>query len=149
MKIIHLFLAMVPSTLCAQSPQVVKTDEVPAVVVSPGVVLKELTGRTAVGSSKSDRNSVAYFHLDAGCASAWSYNKEGEESFFILKGHGEIWTGDHAQTVGPGSFGLVPPSVVRSVRASKVEALEFYAVTAPAWSQEDDVLTSAPAGAPK
>ena len=92
---------------------------------------------------------MAFFHLDPGCASAWSYNKIGEESFFILKGHGEIWTGDHAQAVQAGSFILVPPGVVRSLRASKDEAVEFYAVTAPAWSKDDDVLTSAPNGAPK
>ena len=92
---------------------------------------------------------MAYCVLEPGRASAWSYNRVGEESFFILKGHGEIWLGDHAEPVRPGSFVLVPPTVVRSVRASQGEALEFYAVTAPAWSSDDDVLTTAPAGATK
>ena len=81
------------------------------------MILKELTGRTAAGSARSEKTSVAFFHLDPGCASAWSYNKVGEESFFILKGHGEVWTGDHAQAVRAGSFILVPSGVVRSVRA--------------------------------
>ena len=146
-----LTFVLVPSALRAQAPAtaVTQSDEVPAVTVSPGVILKELTGRTAAGSARSEKNSVALFHLEPGRASAWSYNKVGEESFFVLKGQGEIWTGGHPQAVRVGSFVLVPPGVVRSVRASRDEALDFYAVTAPAWSREDDVLTEAPAGAPK
>ncbi len=34
-------------------------------------------------------------------------------------------------------------------RASSTEALEFYAITTPAWSSDDDVHTDAPRGAPK
>ncbi len=147
--ILPILLLLLRIAARGQTPAARQTDEVPAIVVSPGVILKELTGRNAEGSAKSERNSVAFFHLEPGRASAWSFNKLGEESFFILKGHGEIWTGGHAQAVSPGSFVLVPPSVVRSVRANRDEALEFYAVTTPAWSQEDDVLTTAPEGAPK
>ncbi len=149
MKLLALCLGLLPVVLHAQAPEVGELERVPAVVVSPGVILKELTGRSASGSARSDKTSVAHFHLEPGCASAWSYNKVGEESFFILKGHGEVWTGAQAQAVQPGSFILVPAGVVRSVRASKGEALEFYAVTAPAWSREDDALTSAPTGTPK
>ncbi len=146
---LSLVYALAATCARAQAPEARRQDEVPAVVVSPGVILKELTGRGAPGSARSEKNSVAFFHLEPGKASAWSYNKVGEESFFILKGHGEVWTGGKAQAVEPGSFILIPASVVRSVRASKGEALEFYAVTAPAWSRDDDVYTDAPAGAPK
>ena len=149
MKRLLSLLLFFPLLVRAQTPAASHADDVAPITVSPGVILKELTGRMAAGSARSEKNSVAFFHLDPGCASAWSYNKVGEESFFILKGHGEIWTGDHAQAVRAGSFILVPPGVVRSVRASKDEAMEFYAVTAPAWSKEDDVLTAAPASAPK
>ena len=149
MKLLTLGFVLLPVVLRAQVPEARQLEQVPAVVVSPGVILKELTGRGASGSAKTDKTSVAHFHLEPGCASAWSYNKVGEESFFILMGHGEVWTGNQAQAVQPGSFILVPAGVVRSVRASKGEALEFYAVTAPAWSREDDVLTNAPTGAPK
>jgi mannose-6-phosphate isomerase-like protein (cupin superfamily) len=141
-----IFLALFPFVANAQTPAALQTDRVPAITVSQGVILKELTGRTAPGSAKSEKVSVAFFHLEPGSASAWSYTKIGEESFFILKGRGEIWTGDRAQEVQAGSFIVVPPKMVRSVRASKGEALEFYAVTAPAWSKEDDVMAKAPAG---
>jgi mannose-6-phosphate isomerase-like protein (cupin superfamily) len=151
MKLAPLLFALVSVAVAAgaETAKVLHPDALKPIEVSPGVILKELTGRTAPGSAKSDRCSVAFFHLEPGRASAWSYNKIGEESFFILKGHGEIRTGAQSQPVGPGSYILVPPSVVRSIRAAKDEALEFYAVTAPAWSQDDDVLTTPPAGAAK
>ncbi|AXI02228.1 cupin domain-containing protein [Aquirhabdus parva] len=148
MKVFPIFMILISMGVSAE-PLVLHPDQLSAITVSPGVTLKELTGRSALGTAKSDLNSVALFHLEPGKASAWSYNKIGEESFFILKGHGKIWTGSHSQEVKEGSFILVPPSVVRSIRAAKNESLEFYAITSPAWSKEDDVLTSAPEGAPK
>ncbi|HWJ34637.1 MAG TPA: cupin domain-containing protein [Steroidobacteraceae bacterium] len=128
----------------AYSQAALHPDDIALVTVSPGVELKELTGLSAVAGARTDRASVALFHLEAGRASAWSYNKVGEESFFVLEGHGEVWTGNRAHSVRPGSFILVPPRVIRSVRASKGEALTFYAITAPAWTSADDVLTTAP-----
>jgi len=130
----------------AETAGVQHPDDLKPIEVSPGVVLKELTGRSGPATAKSDRCSVAFFHLEPGKASAWSYNKVGEESFFVLKGHGEIRTGAQTQPVRPGSYILVPPTVVRSIRAAGDEVLEFYAITAPAWSQDDDVLTVAPTG---
>lgn len=146
MKSLVLSLALWVPAAIADMPKVMHPDELPPIEVSPGVTLKELTGRVAPAGARSEKCSVAYFRLEPGKSSAWSFNKAGEESFFILKGHGEIRTGAVSQRVGPGSFILVPPSVVRSIRAAKDEVLEFYAITAPAWSQDDDVLTTAPAG---
>jgi len=138
-------LTLLPSLLCASEPTVRETTDVKPITVSPGVILRELTGRTAAGPMRSEKCSVAFFHLEPGHASAWSFNKIAEESFFILKGHGSVWTGDTRHAVKPGSFILVPPNVVRSVRASEGEALEFYAVTSPAWSPDDDFMGKAPA----
>jgi mannose-6-phosphate isomerase-like protein (cupin superfamily) len=149
MKHSSLLLFLLPIVTSVQSQTVSHPDDIPSITVSPGVQLQELTGRSALPGARTDQGSVAYFRLEPGRASAWSHNKVGEESFFVLKGHGEVWTGNKAHAVRPGSFILIPPSVVRSIRASKGEALEFYAITTPAWTSDDDVLTSAPAGAPK
>lgn len=147
MKSAAFFLFPTCAAVAADTARVLHPDELNPIVVSPGVILKELTGRSGPETARSERCSVAFFHLEPGKASAWSYNKVGEESFFVLKGHGEIRTGAQTQPVGPGSYILVPPTVVRSIRAAGGEALEFYAITAPAWSQADDVLTTAPADA--
>lgn len=124
------------------------SDAITSVTVSPGVSLKELIGATE-SSLRTNQLSVALFHLEAGRASAWSYTKTGQESFLVLKGRGEVWVGRQAHAVRPGSFILVPAGVVRSVRASKGEPLDFYAVTTPAWTSADDVVATPPDGAPR
>jgi mannose-6-phosphate isomerase-like protein (cupin superfamily) len=149
MKIPYGLLALVPTLAIAQDAPVLHPDDIATTTVSPGVLLKELTGRSSAPGARSTQASVAFFHLEPGRASAWSYNKVGEESFFVLKGHGVVWTGNKSQPVRPGSFILIPASTVRSIRASATEALEFYAITTPAWSSEDDVHTGAPPGAPR
>ena len=149
MKILRPLLAIIPTFALAQTAPVLHPDDIAATTVAPGVLLKELTGRTSAPGARSTQASVAFFHLEPGRASAWSYNRVGEESFFVLKGHGSVWTGSKSQPVRPGSFILIPASTVRSIRASSTEALEFYAITTPAWSSDDDVHTGAPAGAPK
>ncbi|MDP9013155.1 MAG: cupin domain-containing protein [Pseudomonadota bacterium] len=149
MNCVCLVLAIVPLAANAQIAVALHPDDIPTITVSPGVLLKELTGRSAVATARTDQASVALFHLDPGHASAWSYNRVGEESFFVLKGHGEVWTGSKSQEVRPGSFIVIRAGTVRSIRATKNEALEFYALTTPAWSSDDDIMTTAPAGAPK
>ena len=149
MKHLLPFFAFVVLVRGAQPATVIHPDSLTPVEVSPGVILKELIGGTVAEPAKTGRCSVAFFHLEPGRASAWSHNKAGEESFFVLKGRGTVWTGNKSQPVRPGSFILIPPEAVRSIRASEGEALEYYAITAPAWSRDDDVLTTAPAGAPK
>jgi len=139
---------MVNASEKEQKPIALHPDDLPFITVSPGVQLKELTGLSAVAGAKSELGSVAYFRLAPGKASHWSHNKIGEESFFVLKGRGEVWIGSQAHEVRPGSFILIPPSAVRSIRASKGETLEYYAITNPSWTREDDVLVDAPEGAP-
>lgn len=143
-------LCLAAGAVRASEPaRVIHPADLPAVTVSEGVQLKELTGRVAPAGARSTQGSVALFELAAGKASAWSHNKVGEESFFILQGHGEVWVDGKAHAVGPGDYILVQPQSVRSIRASKGQPLKFYAITTPAWSRDDDVLVPAPAGAPK
>lgn len=143
-------IAVIPLLGFAEKlPPVLHQDSQAVITTSPGVSLRELSGRTAPAGARSELVSVALFHLEPGKASAWSHNKMGEESFFVLKGEGEVWTDSKVQAVRPGSYIVIQPATVRSIRASKGVALEFYAITSPAWSSSDDVLTTAPEGAPK
>ena len=105
--------------------------------VAPPLELQEIVGRTA--KDHSERVSVAYFRLQPGAASALSYNHVGEEIFIVTAGHGGIIRGTERIAVASGSVVNVEPSVHRSVRADANEPLEFYAITSPAWSPQDDV----------
>jgi mannose-6-phosphate isomerase-like protein (cupin superfamily) len=146
---IPVLVAILALAVPARGEDAPHPDHIPRVTVSPGVELQELIGLNGKAGADTGRSSVALFHLEAGRASAWSYNKVGEESFLVLAGRGEVWTGNRAHAVRAGSFILVPPGVVRSVRADAGQPLEFYAITTPAWTQADDVLTTAPAGVPQ
>jgi uncharacterized protein len=106
------------------------------------IELQEIIGRTA--REHSDRVSVAFFRLQPGAASALSYNHEGEEIFIITKGHGDVLKGADSIPVAAGSVVNLAPPVHRSVRADRNEVLEFYAITSPAWSPQDDVHVGAP-----
>lgn len=145
-----LLLAVAPAISVADElPPVYQSADLPTIASAPGVTLRELTGRTAPAGARSDKVSVALFRLEPGKASAWSHNKLGEESFFVLSGEGEVWTDGKVQPVKPGSYIVIQPQTVRSIRATKGVPLEFYAITSPAWRSDDDILTTAPAGAPK
>lgn len=139
-----------PHALAAGTEQGHRQSEVAATMVAPGVALRELIGRgTSAPDSRSSLVSVARFDLTPGHGSAWSHNRVGEEAFLVVAGHGTVWIGSQPRQVGPGDYILVRPSMARSVRADRGEALSFYAITSPAWSQADDVSTAAPAGSPR
>jgi predicted cupin superfamily sugar epimerase/mannose-6-phosphate isomerase-like protein (cupin superfamily) len=108
----------------------------PAAAPAP-LELQEIVGRTA--AEHSERVSVAFFRLQPGAASALSYNHEGEEIFIISGGHGSVLRDGKRIPVTRGSVIDVEASQVRSVRADEQAVLEFYAITAPAWSPSDDV----------
>ena len=84
MKLLTLCLVLLPAVLHAQAPEGRQLEQVSAVTVSSGVILKEVTGHSASGSAGSDKNSVARFHLEPGCASAWSHSRK----FFLQQSSG-------------------------------------------------------------
>ncbi|MFK7913999.1 MAG: cupin domain-containing protein [Pseudomonadales bacterium] len=109
-----------------------------------GVELLQLIGPQAQPGAQTDRGSITLFRLAPGRSSGWSYSRRGEEAFLVRKGIGQVWIDDYAQDVGPGSYILVPPGVVRSVHAAATGTLEFYAITMPAWRPGSDVAVSDP-----
>ena len=135
--------------LAADAPQASRQQLMSETVTAPGVALRELIGRHAAApDDRSSLVSVALFRLQPGHGSAWSHNRAGEDAFLVLTGQGTIWIGAGPRRVGPGSYSLVQPATVRSVRADRGEALAYDAITAAAWSQTDDLLVAPPAGAP-
>src|SRR6201999_393122 len=64
MKIPYALLALIPMLAVAQNAPVLHPDDVATTTVAPGVLLKELTGRTTAPGARSTRASVAFFHLE-------------------------------------------------------------------------------------
>ncbi len=115
-----------------------------AVAPQPKISLQELVGRAA--PDRSERVSIALFHFAPGTVARATYDKLGEEIFIVAQGHGEVLRGTDIIPVGPGSVVRVPALTIRSLRATGTAPFEFYAITAPAWTEDDDVEVPSPAG---
>jgi predicted cupin superfamily sugar epimerase/mannose-6-phosphate isomerase-like protein (cupin superfamily) len=121
-------------------PMVVAVEQLKTVQASPGLDLAEVVGRVA--AAHSERCSVAYFSLAAGASTSTSLNKEAEEYFLVTEGTGTARVGTREMTVTPGSLVVIPPRAEHSLQAGSSGSLRFYAISAPAFSPEDYVVTS-------
>ena len=117
--------------------RVFASEEIGKIAVAPGVELRELVGRVA--KAKSDAGSIAWFSLEPGKSSGVSYNKVGEEVFLITKGKGTVVLDGQSTRVTAGSVVDIKPHAQHALLADAGEALEFYAITWPAFSPEDYV----------
>lgn len=122
----------------AQS-KVFSPSDVSKIDVAPGTELRELIGRQA--AIRTDLYSVALFTLAAGRSMPISHNRTSEEVFLIVSGDGEVTLGSEIARVGAGSTVVIKPTVPHSIRASSRGPLSFYAISVPAFSPEDYVIT--------
>lgn len=127
--------ATAPAVLAG--PSVFAPEAVAAIAVAPGVTLRELIGR--VGMGKTERTSVARFALEPGKGTGMSYCKIGEEYFLVISGHGVVVVEGESSKVQAGSVVVLRPGVKHSLTAAADSALEFYAITTPAFSPDDYV----------
>ncbi|MBB6095548.1 hypothetical protein HNQ60_004438 [Povalibacter uvarum] len=119
--------------------KVFSPSDVKKIDVAPGTELRELIGRQAV--IKTDLYSVALFTLAAGRSMPVSHNKTSEEVFLIASGDGEVTLGSEVARVEAGSTVVIKPTVAHSIKASPKGPLSFYAISVPAFSPEDYVIT--------
>lgn len=126
-----------PPAPAAPNPTVFLPTAVAPITVSPGVELRELVG--LVGHAKTGRTSVAHFALAPGKTTGLSFMKTGEEYFLVTKGRGTVVVGEVTSPVEPGTIVFLAPTVRHSITAAPDSALEFYAVSTPAFSPDDYV----------
>jgi mannose-6-phosphate isomerase-like protein (cupin superfamily) len=121
------------------APDVFAPTDVALINAGPGIALRELIGREA--KSKSEAYSVALFTLSAGQGTQTNYNQVSEEVFLIISGNGEVTLDQKTEKVAAGSTVVIKPKVRHSLKADAGGSLSFYAVSVPAYSHEDYVLT--------
>jgi predicted cupin superfamily sugar epimerase/mannose-6-phosphate isomerase-like protein (cupin superfamily) len=123
----------------APAPTVFTPADVKQIDVATGIALRELAGRVA--KAKTDDYSIALFNLAAGQGMPTSYNQVSEEVFLIASGSGEVTLDGKATAVTTGATVIIKPKVRHSIKAAPGEALAFYAISVPAYSPEDYVLS--------
>ena len=77
--------------------------------------------------------------LAPGKTTGLSYMKTGEEYFLVTKGRGTAVVGTETTPIEAGSIVFLAPEVRHSLTAAPDSALEFYAVSTPAFSPDDYV----------
>ncbi len=122
-------------------PTVFLPADVRQIDVGPGIALHELAGREA--KAKSDAYSVALFTLAPGTGMPMSYNQVSEEVFLISSGAGEVTLDGQTTSVTAGATVVIKPKVRHTIKAAPGGSLSFYAISVPAYSREDYVVSPA------
>jgi predicted cupin superfamily sugar epimerase/mannose-6-phosphate isomerase-like protein (cupin superfamily) len=121
------------------APDVFAPGDVTLINAGPGITLRELVGRDA--KVKTDAYSIALFTLSPGQGTPTSYNQVSEEIFLITSGRGEVTLDHQTEKVTAGSTVYIKPKVRHALKAAAGETLSFYAISVPAYSHEDYVLS--------
>ncbi len=107
-----------------------------------GSTIREVAGRVAL----PDRNqSLAEATVPPGAATVAHYHRTSEELYFFTAGAGRLRIGDEERDVRPGDCAVIPPGAEHRLVNPGDEPLVLLCCCAPAYSDEDTVLTEEPA----
>ena len=108
-----------------------------------GEKIFELIGRTEPLGETSG-HSVAYVILPSNCSTQNHYHPIAEETYYILKGKGEVTIDGKKHSVTAGDAILIQPKEKHKIMAigdknQKFQDLEFIAICAPAWEPTNTI----------
>ena len=108
-------------------------------VDSKGEKIYELIGFPE-RSGGSVKHSFAYDVIPPGCSSKLHYHPQDEETYYILKGSGNIVIDGKEHTVKPGDTIFIQPPEQHQIFSTGETDLEFIVVCAPAWQPTNSVF---------
>jgi mannose-6-phosphate isomerase-like protein (cupin superfamily) len=103
-----------------------------------GSEIREIAGRK-VGTTLNQ--SLAEATVPPGGATVEHFHRESEEIYFFTHGHGRMKLGGAERDIQPGDAVVIPPGMRHKAWAAVDEPLTFLCCCAPAYSDEDTVLT--------
>jgi mannose-6-phosphate isomerase-like protein (cupin superfamily) len=111
----------------------------PSLVVNPlvtpsGEIIAEVLG-TAVGDNSN--HSLARIVLPPGKSSSLHYHKISQETYFILKGEGQMQVNDKHFTLLPGQACWIESGENHQIHNEGETDLVFMAICVPAWVPDD------------
>jgi mannose-6-phosphate isomerase-like protein (cupin superfamily) len=109
-----------------------------------GSTIRELAGRVALPSRNQ---SLAEATVPVGGATAAHFHREAEELYFFTGGRGRLRIGDEERDVEVGDCAVIPPGAEHKLFNTGDEPLVLLCCCAPAYADEDTVLTEEPTGA--
>jgi mannose-6-phosphate isomerase-like protein (cupin superfamily) len=113
-------------------------NQVEPFVTVDGSQIREIAGRK-VGTTLNQ--SLAEATVPPGGATVEHYHRESEEIYFFTHGRGRMKLAEAEREVQPGDAVVIAPGMRHKAWASADEPLVFLCCCAPAYSDEDTVLT--------
>jgi mannose-6-phosphate isomerase-like protein (cupin superfamily) len=110
----------------------------PPFVTLDGSTIREVAG-PATGNAANQ--SLAEATVPAGGATTEHYHRITEEVYLFTHGSGRMRLGEEEREVGPGDTVVIAPGVPHKVWNTGSEPLRLLCACAPAYSDEDTVLT--------
>lgn len=103
-----------------------------------GSQIRELAGRVSLAS---ENQSLAEATVPPGRATTAHFHRASEELYYFVSGNGRLRIGDEQREVGPGDCAVIPPGAEHKLWNNGAEPLVLLCCCAPAYSDEDTVLT--------
>ncbi|HVF78215.1 MAG TPA: cupin domain-containing protein [Solirubrobacteraceae bacterium] len=113
-------------------------DAAEAFVTLDGSTIRELAGRVSLPTANQ---SLAEATVPVGGATAEHYHVVSEELYFFTAGSGNLRVGDEYRDVHTGECVVIPPGAVHKLTNTGVEPIKLLCCCAPAYSNDDTVLT--------
>lgn len=118
--------------------QTVRLEDRESFITADGSSIRELAG---IPSGNAANQSLAEATVPPGGATVEHYHRESEEIYFITHGRGRMKLAEVEREIQEGDAVVIAPGMRHKVWASEDEPLRFLCCCAPAYSDEDTVLT--------
>jgi mannose-6-phosphate isomerase-like protein (cupin superfamily) len=113
-------------------------DDAAAFVTLDGSTIREVAGAVSLPAANQ---SLAEATVPVGGATTEHFHRVSEELYFITAGSGHMRLGDEERDVRPGDCIVIAPGARHQIVNTGAEPLRLLCCCAPAYSDEDTVLT--------
>ncbi len=113
-------------------------DEITPFITLDGSEIREWAGRV---SAPAVNQSLAEATIPVGGATTEHYHRTTEELYLVSEGRGRLVVDGEERTITRGDCALIPPGAVHKLFNAGAEPLRVICACAPAYSDEDTVLT--------
>jgi mannose-6-phosphate isomerase-like protein (cupin superfamily) len=115
-----------------------RLDEARPFTTLDGSTIREVAGRASLPSKNQ---SLAEATVPVGGATAEHYHVVSEELYFFTAGTGYLRVGDEYRDVRAGDCVVIEPGAIHKLKNTCDEPLKLLCCCAPAYSNDDTVLT--------
>jgi len=113
-------------------------EQLKAFITQDGSTIRELAGPAW---TQARAQSLAEATVEPGAATAEHYHPRSEELYYFVAGEGRMRLGEHESAVVVGDCVVIPPGTAHKLFNDGSEPLVLLCCCAPAYSDDDTVLT--------